>query len=272
MVYLGSMLNGQQIADDGSFTPITGYQKRPITVSASLAGGSSKVITVPRLSTYRQAVQDILREIPNSSTDVSSFLFYQRPFYDYSEIKKEFGYKVNTRSLFSSTNTSVLNQLTVIQKNYGIVMGFELINFTMDMSLPRSTELIDPIAADNLSASGTNPVYINSISYGQKGILAIETDYSMEETTRAFEKVTRKIFKKTTETLTETEISIVNNSTIRVYLVGGSSAGSVTRVEGYDSFIAYIKDLGTFSAENPGFPISFRCRQLSDYSSFKFEY
>ncbi|TDS08880.1 thiol-activated cytolysin family protein [Sphingobacterium paludis] len=272
LVYLGSMLNGQQIINNGIFAPLTGYPKLPITVSTSIAGTLSKEIPVPRLSTFRQAVQDILRESSTAGTEVSSFLFFQRPFFDYNEIKKEFGYEVNTRSLFSTSNTSVINRLTVIEKTYDIVMGFELINFTIDMSLPRANELIALNSAEKLIAETTTPVYISSISYGQKGILAIESDYTTEETNKAFEKVTRKIFKKTTESLTEREIHIINNSTIQVYLVGGSNSGSVTRVEGYDSFINYIKDLGTFSAENPGFPISFRCRHLPDYSFFKFEY
>ena len=178
LVFLGSMINGKNIIDFSTFNPVTGYSKLPITISSSLNGSTSRTITVPRLSTFRQSVQDILRSTSISNPDVSSFLYYYRPFYDYDELTNDFGYKVNTRSLFSTTTTSATNQLTTIKRKNGLVVGFELINFTVDMSLPKKNELIDNMTASTLVNLGNVPVYVSSISYGQKGIIAIETDYS----------------------------------------------------------------------------------------------
>jgi len=272
LVYLGAILKGKEIIDSVRFNPVSGYTKLPIRISSSLAGSTSRTITLPRLSTFRQATRDLLNATPSIGQEIASFHYYSRPFSDYSELRQEFGYNVKTRSLFSSTNTLVIDQLTAIRKKNGLVVGFELVNFTIDMSLPKATELVDDATLKNLVAKGDQPVYISSISFGQKGIMAIETDYSLEETSRAFEKVTKKIFKKSSESLTTTEIEIINNSTIRVFLVGGSNAGAVTQVTGYDSFNAYIQDIGAFTAANPGFPISFRCRNLSDFSLFKITY
>jgi thiol-activated cytolysin len=269
LVFLGSMINGKNIIDFSTFNPVTGYSKLPITISSSLNGSTSKTITVPRLSTFRQSVQDIIRSTSISNPDVSSFLYYYRPFYDYHELTNDFGYKVNTRSLFSTTTTSVTNQLTTIKRKNGLIVGFELINFTIDMSLPKKNELVDNITALKLVDLGSIPVYVSSISYGQKGIIAIETDYSLEETNTAFEKMTKKIFKRTTETLTNTEINIINNSTIRVFLAGGKNSGSVVQINGYHDFLEHIADVSVFSADAPGYPISFRCRKLEDFSSFK---
>jgi len=269
IVYLGAILSGTDILSESTFNPLGSYAKLPIKVSTSISGAPSATINPPRLSTYRQTVQDILRSTTLSNPDIASFLYYYRPFYDYKEITREFGYKVNTRGLFSKTSSSLTNQLTTITKKYGFVSAFELVNFTVDMSSPKLTELIDTAAAHRLVASGENPVYINSISYGQKGVLAVETDYNMEQTTKIFEKLTKKIFKKTKETFSSTEINIINNSTIRLFLVGGSSGGSSVTIDGYNGFINYVKDIGAFSADNPGYPISFRCRKLKDFSLFK---
>lgn len=268
LIYLGSLLKGNDLITGSNFNPQAGYVKLPITVSSSINGTSSRVISVPRLSTYRQNLQDILRSTTISDPDISSFFYYYRPFNDYNELKSDFGYNVNTRGLFSSASSSTTEQLTTITKSNGIVIGFELINFTMDMSLPKSTELMSIADKDAIVSGGSVPIYVSSISYGQKGVFAIETDYSAEITNSVFEKITRKIFKKTTETLTNTEIEILNNCTIRVFLAGGSNSGSVLTISGYESFLNHIKDLGTFSADNPGYPVSFRCRKIEDFSIF----
>ncbi|QBR11562.1 hypothetical protein E3D81_04975 [Sphingobacterium sp. CZ-2] len=267
LVYLGSILNGNDILQQGNFNLVFGYNKLPIRISTSINGAQSKIISIPRLSTFRQTVQDVLRGVSIKSNDISSFSFYSNPFNDYSEISQHFGHKVNTRSLFSSSSSSVSNVLTTIKKKNGIISTFELINFTIDMSLPRADELISEV--DIESQLLNNPVYISSISYGQKGIFAIESDFTKEEIVKVFEKVTKKIFKKTTETITSTDINIINNSTIRVFLAGGPNSGSVSQINGYLSFLNYVTELGDFSADNPGYPITFQCRQINDYSLFR---
>lgn len=269
VVYLGAILSGKDIVAESAFNPLGSYKKLPIRVSTSISGAPIATINSPRLSTYRQTVQDILRASPLTNAEVNSFLYTYRPFYDYKELTKEFGYKVNTRSLFSKSSSSLSTQLTTISKTYGFVAGFELVNFTVDMSMPKLTELIDTAAARKLVASGDDPIYVSSVSYGQKGILAVETNSSIEQVSKVVEKMTKKIFKKTTETFSSTEISLINNSTIRLYMVGGSSAGSSVTIDGYNGFVSYVKDLGVFSADNPGYPISFRCRRLRDYSLFR---
>lgn len=270
LVFLGSMFEGKKIVNEGSFNPIFGYQKLPIRVSSSLPGSKSQIISLPRLSTFRQVVQDMMLTAQVENADIGSFLFYNRPFQDYNELAYEFGYKLDTRSLFSSSTSNVGSKFSKIVKKEGIIAGFELVNFTIDMALPNAKELIDINEAKRLLAIKRSvPIYISSISYGQKGVFAIETNNSYESTTRAFEKVTRKIFKGTTEILTSTEIKLINESTIRVYLVGGSSGGIVVKIDSYQGFLNYIRGLGDFSKNNPGYPISFRCRKLEDFSVFK---
>lgn len=269
VVYLGAVLSGKDIIAESAFNPLGSYKKLPIRVSTSISGAPIATINLPRLSTYRQTVQDILRASPLTNPEVNSFLYTYRPFYDYKELTSEFGYKVNTRSLFSKSSSSLSTQLTTISKTYGFVASFELVNFTVDMSTPKLTELIDSAAVRKLVAAGEDPIYISSISYGQKGILAIETNSSIEQVNKVVEKMTKKIFKKTTETFSSSEINLINNSTIRLYMVGGSTAGSSVTIDGYTGFISYVKDLGAFTADNPGYPISFRCRRLRDFSLFR---
>lgn len=260
LIYLGSILNGKDLLEHGSFNPITNYTKLPITISTSINGTEAKTIERPRLSLFRQTVNDILNESPILHKDIFSFYFYSRPFNDYSEISQEFGYKINTKGLFSSSTSSLNSTLSTIKKKNGIIAGFEIINFTADMSSPRSTELIS--YGDLSHILNDMPVYINSIHYGQKGILAIETNSSIAETRTVFEKITRGLFKKKLETLSSSELNIVNNSTIKVLLIGGAKSGNVSEINGYSNLIQHITSLEDFSANNPGYPIQFTVRKL----------
>lgn len=269
-VYLGNILSGKQLSDLSEFNPISNYQKLPIRISCSFPGTDvGGVIAVPRMSSYWQGVQDILRKNNFAGNQIGSFAYNYTPFDDYDEIRREFGYNVNVRGLFSSLSSSVINSVTTVKKRFGFVASFEVENFTADISLPKRDELVNDADFAALVSSDENPLYINSISYGQRGIIAVETDIDLEETNRAFSKVTNKIFKKTTETLTEYEKHLIDQSSIYLFLVGGPNSGSPMVIEGYSSFITYVTSLGDFSADNPGYPISFRLRRLQDNTLFK---
>ncbi|QNN42790.1 thiol-activated cytolysin family protein [Pedobacter roseus] len=269
-VYLGNILSGKQLLDLSEFNPLVNYQKLPIRISCSFPGTDvGSTIAVPRMSSYWQSIQDILRKNNFAGNQIGSFAYNYIPFNDYDEIRREFGYNVNVRGLFSSSSSSVVNSVTTVKKRFGFVASFEVENFTADISLPKRDELVNDADFAALVSSNENPLYVNSISYGQRGIIAVETDIDLEETNRAFSKVTNKIFKKTTETLTEYEKHLIDQSSIYLFLVGGPNSGSPMVIDGYNSFITYVTSLGDFSAANPGYPISFRMRRLQDNTLFK---
>ncbi|WP_443937371.1 thiol-activated cytolysin family protein [Pedobacter sp. MW01-1-1] len=269
-VYLGSILSGKQLVDLSEFNPIVNYQKLPIRISCSFPGSNvGGIISVPRMSSYWQTIQDILRKNNFSGTQIGSFTYNYRPFGDYDEIRKEFGTNLSVRRLFSSSSSSLTSSVTTIKRKFGFVVSFEVENFTADISLPRRSELVNDADFASLSTSVENPVYISSISYGQKGIIGVETDVSIEETNRAFSKVTNKIFKKTTELITENEKKLISQSSVYLFLVGGANSGRAMVINDYTSFITYVTSLGDFSASNPGYPISFRMRKLKDNTLFK---
>ncbi|RAJ26071.1 thiol-activated cytolysin family protein [Pedobacter cryoconitis] len=270
LVYLGNVLSGKLLTDSAQFRGLSGFQKLPIRITCSFPGtNTGDVINTPRMSSFRQTLQNILRRNSFQNTQIGAFAYTYRPFYDYDELRKDFGYNLSVRGLFSSSSTSLMHNVTTIKKKFGFVASFEIENFTVDMPLPKKTELIGETDLVTLIATGKDPLYINSISYGQKGILSVETNLNMEETNKAFTKVTSNIFKKTTEILTEYEKHLIQESTITLFLVGGPNSGSPMAIDGYNSFITYVTSLGDFSADNPGYPISFRMRKLQDYSLFK---
>ncbi|WP_152620350.1 thiol-activated cytolysin family protein [Pedobacter lusitanus] len=270
LVYAGNIISGKLLTDSAKFWGLNDYQKLPIRISCSFPGqNTGDVINTPRMSSFRQTLQNILRRQTFQNTQIGAFAYTYRPFYDYDELRKEFGYNLSVRGLFSSSSTSLMHNVTTIKKRFGFVASFEIENFTVDVPLPKKTELVSETDLAALVATGEDPLYINSISYGQKGILSVETNLDMEETNKAFTKVTKKIFKKTTETMTEYEKNLIQQSTITLFLVGGPNSGSPITIDGYNSFITYVTSLGDFSADNPGYPTSFRLRRLKDYSLFK---
>ena len=67
----------------------------------------------------------------------------------------------------------------------------------------------------------------------------------------------------------------MDESKIRITVIGGDGVGSVKTVEGFDEFKNFLINGGTYSAQNPGAPIYYTASYLSDnsplYSRFKID-
>ena len=66
---------------------------------------------------------------------------------------------------------------------------------------------------------------------------------------------------------------IIDESNIKIYMVGGDGSGIAESVEGFAAFKKYIIDGGYYSPEVPGVPIAFTASYLMDnspvYTKFK---
>ena len=139
--------------------------------------------------------------------------------------------------------------------------------------MPRSNELISRISIDSMVTASMAPIYVNSITYGRMGVIAIESNYSYEEVAGVYNSVVKKLFKKTSESVTQHEINIINESTISIYIIGGSGSLGSLAVVGYNSLSSIITN-GDIqpSTNNPGMPIFFSMRYLNDFSPVTFTY
>lgn len=263
-VYPGAIFTGPSVAS-GDFTPVTGYTKKPITVGLSLVG-KSVTGTIP--SPSWTSTQDFLSNsllAGFSGKQLASFSFDMNQFTDYNEMKLTFGANVSVSSVLS---IGINGKSTKIKKKFGLTAKFLQKNFTMNMDIPKDGQLIDG-TIDPTFLGKYSPVYVNSITYGRLGIVVIESDDNYEELSLAFKAAFNIGVVKGDVGVTLDQKAIINRASIKVYLVGGKGETGVQTINGYDDFKQHILKGGEFTADDPGVPIFFRLRYLSDHSLYK---
>ncbi|MFX1705831.1 thiol-activated cytolysin family protein [Chitinophaga sp. CC14] len=270
-VYPGSLLQGYSVSTPNYVPlPIRNYKRYPITARVTFPSDEAEgVIDTPSLSRTRIFLRKALLAPGFSGAQIEEFLYETFNFYYYDELKWAYGSNVNIKGLFSSS--SISTDVSVIRTQFptAIVAKFTTRNFTMVLDEPSNGKLVDESNVDLATLYGYSPVYVNTITYGRMGIIVIESNNMSEEVKLAYEKTIKKIFNRSTETLTEYEKTLVNTSKINVYLIGGSATPQAQAITGYDQFINYIAHSGGFSASDPGVPILFSMRYLSDNSPVK---
>jgi len=272
-VYPGSVLKASSIATD-EFASLFGYERAPISVQLSFPSSLSYgTISIPNLSNSRIFLRNAIMAPDFSGSSIQDFSQSISYFSKYQEVKLSFGYNVNEKRLFASTNSSFDYNSSATYYARKMTVSYTVKNFTYTMSDPVQGELIDMASIPPEVFNGVSPVYINSVTYGRFGLLVIETNNTGAEVQSAFEKVVKKIFKQTTESFTQQESAVFNSCRVTIYVLGSTLGESATQLlinpnpESISSFLS--ENVGTFTAQDPGVPIFFTAKYLKDNSQFK---
>jgi len=272
-IYPGSILRAASIASD-QFETFSDYPRAPINVDLSFPSSLSiGTISSPSLSNSRIFLRNALMAPDFLGTNIIKYSDYMAAFSNYEEVKLAFGYNVNEHKLFSSTNSSFDYNSNSTYYSTKMIASYTVENFTYNMSNPVAGELVDVAAIPADVFKGVSPVYINSVTYGRFGLLVLESDNFSSQMKSVFEKVVRKILKKSTESYTQEEKSLFANCRITIYLLGSTMGNNVIQLlinpnpEGVSDFIS--QNVGTFTASDPGVPIFYTAKYLKDNSTFK---
>ncbi|KXH84855.1 thiol-activated cytolysin family protein [Chryseobacterium kwangjuense] len=272
-IYPGSILRSASIAAD-QFETFSDYQSAPISVDLSFPSSLSiGTINKPSLSNSRIFLRNALMAPDFLGTNIMNYSDYMAAFSNYNEVKLAFGYNVNERKLFSSTNSSFDYNSNSEYYSTKLMASYTVENFTYNMSDPLAGELIDISAIPPDVFNGVSPVYINSVTYGRFGLLVLESNNFSSQMKSVFEKVVKKILKRSTESYTQEEKSLFSDCRITIYLLGSTMGNNVIQLlinpnpEGISDFIS--ENVGTFTASDPGVPIFYTAKYLKDNSKFK---
>lgn len=270
-IYPGSLLKGNSVNTPSYVpVPIRNYKRYPIKVSVSFPSDLAVgIIDTPSLSRTRVFLRKALLAPGFSTSPMEEFLYESFNFWYYDEIKWAYGSNVNIKGLFSSSSISTDVSVVRTQFPTAFVARFTIRNFSMELEEPANGKLVDENNVDLGVLYGYSPVYVNKVTYGRMGIIVIESNDMSYQLKTIYEKIVRKLFKRSNETISEYEKTLVNTSKINIYLIGGSSNVQGQAVTGYDGFVNYIAHSGEFSASDPGVPILFKMRYLSDNSPVK---
>jgi len=264
-IYPGSLLQGNSISDL-TYKPLTQYQNKikPITVSVSAhAANVSGVINKPSLSSTRSFLESVYSD-SFSGKEITSFSFDMNQFTYYDEFKLAFGANIKVGNIFNA-NASI--NKTKIEKKTGLIAKFVQRNFTLDMDLPDGNLLDSSVDPSQLGQY--SPVYVSSITYGRMGMIKVESDYNYSSLTRAFKAAFNAGIVSGGASIADSLKTIIDNSSIEIYNVGGEGESVAQSINGYDAFRQYIISGGNYTPQTPGLPLYYTLSYLSDNSIFR---
>lgn len=270
-IYPGSLIEGESVST-GAFAPVFGYKKMPITIWASFPTDfSSERLDVSSLSNTRTFLRKALTAPGFSGLQLEEFTYGTDRFSYYDELKTSFGLNTDVRGLFYSANSSFNYEAVRTNFSTAFVMKYTIKNFTLNIEDPKDGDLIDQSTLPPDFFYGYSPVYVSSVTYGRLGIIVIETNDSAEATQTTFDKVVRKLFKKSTESFSSEEEQLLSRCHITVYVLGNAAGANIQYIIGgnYENIADYIGQNAIYTADDPGVPIEFSFRYLSDHTLFK---
>ena len=265
LMWLGNTFYRNSVANC-SYKPIIG-NKKGLTASLSLSNTNYSYMENPSLVTYNQYLSKELKRATFNGDDNIDFTIDQ--FTYYQELKTAFGSNTNTDVLFWGTSSTSATTTHKISKRSGLYIKFWQTSFVSTMDDP---DIPFISTTEQLMDSA---VFINSITYGRLGIIAIETNYDINQARDLLQKSFHAILFGGKESLTDEENRFLRDCDCRIYIQGGAAKLAVQTMNGLDAFVNYVKHVN-FSYSQPGVPIFCSFENVSDNSlakiNFKFNF
>lgn len=263
----GALLYGASIPG-GEYLPVLA-PRTPVTFSISLGniqGGISRTVAAPSLSTIRQAVTDLLAQNITGSTPART-AFSISDVYNEDQLQIALGGNygngvISVRSQFDFHNSSIRSR---------VLVKFVQVYYTIDIDLPDSPSALfaDAAAAGTVlpRCAGISPLYVSSVSYGRLALFSFESTSSNEELKAALAAAFSGLTAKGELSLTVRQQEVLRTSTIKATIIGGNGGMAVHAVNGLEGLKAFVLTGGNCDRDNPGAPLAYRFRYLSDNAS-----
>lgn len=234
---------------DGKYTPLS------IVASASIFLPNKKSFNgLPSSNEIKEYVKDLSAE-----ENVLGVQSKADRFKDYNVIKYDLANNSDVDAVFKALD---LAKSTRITKKYGLKFLYVTSQFSLDMNLPKVTELISSADADKLFVVH-NPYYISGVYYGSIKLILAESDGDFDSLKYGLSALVAH------KELSPAQIKALENAKITFYSRGGAEK---TFIKVADHLEATKVAFAAFEAYNKSvlaYPVSYRLRSLKDYGLFK---
>lgn len=254
VIYPGALVQGESILD-GTYTLIPAKRK-PITLSTSLTGADnvSVVVDNPKLSTIREAINELMDQEYNVPPANMGFTIEQA----YSEEQLDMSLHVSYKSVGTSINGGFDYSNKKIKTR--LVAKFIQSYYTLDMDLPDQPSDLFEEDVDRTLLGTFMPMYISTVTFGRMALFTIESELSETEV-RAY--LNGSYASVNAQSSADFD-ALKAHSTMKVYILGGSGSAAGATINGFDEFKNYIQSGGNYSRTSPGAPISYKLRYIRD--------
>jgi len=263
VIWPGAMIDAATIPT-GQYIPITA-KRAPLTLSVSLvniAGSKSKTVTEPKLSTIREAIGEILIQDVIGATE-ARVTFSIENVYSEEQLKLAVGasYKSgfgNIKGQFNFSNQKIKSR---------ILVKFMQVYYTIDIDIPEkpSDFFASSIKWDDLKSQiteNTSPMYVSTITYGRMALFSFESEDKSTDVNAAISAA----FWGFRGSISSEYENILQSSTIKATIIGGSGASAVAAIDGFEGIKDYILTGGNYDKNTGAAPLSYKLRHLKDNS------
>lgn len=267
LIFAGSVLSAQSI-NSGVYKTVgfSNAWKKLVTISFTLPVRSKQI--APKKSSFQNAIIDAIGDHDFSGRQSQVFTYKMKEFSYYSELKLAFGANVNIGNLFSldvdynEAKTKAVSALFI---------DFSQIYFSVDMDIPDDGNIfVDEITRQKYLS--LNPVYINSVNYGRKGVIMVESKESYKETSLAIRAAFRAKVVDGKLNLSAEHKELLEKAEIQICIIGGDGQAATKTIEGFHELQNFIINGGVYTREIYGVPISFGAAYAEDNSMFVTEF
>lgn len=263
ILWPGSIIDGNTI-ETGDYVPIV-TARNPVTISVSLEnlqGIKSKTVENPKLSTMREAIAEIMSQEVTGATPA-------RVTFEIQDVYSESQLDIALGVSYSNGLTSVKNQFNFNQHDIlsRTVVKFLQVYYTIDIDLPQkpSDLFAESVSWNDISKQidgGVSPTYVSTIAYGRMALFTMESKYSSTQVRNALSASINAI--NTNVDLAVEHRSVLQNSTIKATIIGGSGAHAVLAVNGFDGLKEYMTQGGNYDKDTAAAPLAYKLRYMCD--------
>jgi thiol-activated cytolysin len=262
VIYPGAIIKGESIPT-GEYIPIVADRK-PMTISVSLqniTGSPSRNIEEPKLSTVREALNDILSADVTGATPAKVNFTIEDV---YSSQQLAIAVRGNYKNSFVDVSGSFDFSRQDIRSR--LVVKFLQVYYTVDMDIPQNPDDLFEVLPSMNSLGSTSPLYVSTVTYGRMVLFTVESSYSSTEINGALKAAFTSGVQSGNIQISAQYQKIIENSTMKAFILGGSGSSAVQSVNGIEGIVDFITNGGDYSKDSPGAALSYKLRFLKDYS------
>lgn len=246
--FIGALIEAEKINSDNH--RFIDMPQKPISISFNVPIKSREII--PSYKNMMDVVSDIIKNdnIPNQNVNFSHII---REIESYDELSVFFGQKINPSFLFGipENNSPKLN---VVVEN----LEQNLFSIYMDI------EDLPVFNIDNPEIQEDKLLYLNSVTFGRKAIVLIESNQSVSKIKDAINDVVQNY--NALEKIKEVSHSILANSLIRIMITGNNTELDTHSDNALIDVLLYFNR--EITIDDFGSPINFTAAWLKDNSVF----
>lgn len=262
-IFPGAMLYSEDIANGSYASYASGSDLNPINLTTTIAivGGDPTIRVVdPDLGTVNTAINNLLINQTKGEMEVQAS-FEVSEINSMEELTLKLGAHFNSATFDAKLSADLNTQNRKSIKMVKFVQKY----YTVTMVQPKSpTELFkNQQKAVEALQSGKTPLYVNSITYGRVCYFFMESDQSVSDFKGHLEAEYHGSVTAGGEMDVNTRKDI-SNMKYSATIIGGTGANGILAVNGFEGFMAMLRDDGKLDKTSLALPISYSCKFLAD--------